>query len=73
MRSGHSFPPLRAGLVMYLTRNLTPEASGALQADQSVTIHGSGTVDKKINKKYSKPTQSFKLKISLAILTVRIG
>jgi hypothetical protein len=44
MRSGHSFPPLRAGLVMYLTRNLTPEASGALQADQSVTIHGSGTV-----------------------------
>jgi hypothetical protein len=44
MRSGHSFPPLRDGLVMYLTRNLTPEASGALQADQSVTIHGSGTV-----------------------------
>ena len=43
MRSGHSFPPLRAGLVMYLTRNLTPEASGALQLDQSVTIHGSGT------------------------------
>jgi hypothetical protein len=38
MRSGHSFPPLRDGLVMYLTRNLTPEASGALQADQSVTI-----------------------------------
>jgi hypothetical protein len=35
------------GLVMYLTRNLTPEASGALQADQSVTIHGSGTVDEK--------------------------
>jgi hypothetical protein len=43
MRSGHSFPPLRAGLVMYLTRNLTPEASGALQLDQSVTIQGSGT------------------------------
>ena len=43
MRSGHSFPPLRAGLVMYLTRNLTPEASGALQLDQSETIHGSGT------------------------------
>jgi hypothetical protein len=43
MRSGHSFPPLRAGLVMYLTRNLTPEASGALQSDQSETIHGSGT------------------------------
>ena len=47
MRSGHSFPPLRAGLVMYLTRNLTPEASGALQADQSVTMHGSGTVIEK--------------------------
>jgi hypothetical protein len=46
MRSGHSFPPLRAGLVMYLTRNLTPEASGELQLDQSVTIHGSGTVNK---------------------------
>ena len=43
MRSGHSFPPLRAGLIMYLTRNLTPEASGALQLDQSETIHGSGT------------------------------
>ena len=43
MRSAHSFPPLRAGLVMYLTRNLTPEASGALQLDQSETIHGSGT------------------------------
>jgi hypothetical protein len=28
---------------MYLTRNLTPEASGALQLDQSETIHGSGT------------------------------
>jgi hypothetical protein len=28
---------------MYLTRNLTPEASGALQLDQSVTIQGSGT------------------------------
>jgi hypothetical protein len=47
MRSGHSFPPLRAGLVMYLTRNLTPEASGALQSDQSETMHGSGTVGKK--------------------------
>ena len=46
MRSGHSFPPLRAGLIMYLTRNLTPEASGALQLDQSETIHGSGTVIK---------------------------
>jgi hypothetical protein len=34
---------------MYLTRNLTPEASGALQLDQSETIHGSGTV-KKSNK-----------------------
>jgi hypothetical protein len=44
MRSEHSFPPLRAGLVMYLTRNLTPEASGALQLDQSETIHGNGTV-----------------------------
>ena len=44
MRSGHSFPPLRAGLIMYLTRNLTPEASGALQADQSETIHGNGTI-----------------------------
>jgi hypothetical protein len=39
MRSGHSFPPLRAGLIMYLTRNLTPEASGALQLDQSETMH----------------------------------
>ena len=47
MRSGHSFPPLRAGLVIYLTRNLTPEASGALQADQSVTMHGRGTVIEK--------------------------
>ena len=47
MRSGHSFPPLRAGLVMYLTRNLTPEASGALHLDQSETMHGRGTVRKK--------------------------
>ena len=47
MRSGHSFPPLRAGLIMYLTRNLTPEASGALQLDQSETMHGRGTVRKK--------------------------
>jgi hypothetical protein len=29
---------------MYLTRNLTPEASGVLHLDQSETIHGSGTV-----------------------------
>jgi len=43
MRSAHSFPPLRAGLNIYLTRNLTPEASGALQSDQSETIHGNGT------------------------------
>ena len=53
MRSGHSFPPLRAGLVMYLTRNLTPEASGALQLDQSETIHGSGTIIKRMLKSYS--------------------
>jgi hypothetical protein len=44
-RSGHSFPPLRAGLSMYLKRNLVPVASGALQFDQSPTIHGSGTVN----------------------------
>jgi hypothetical protein len=52
MRSGHSFPPLRAGLVMYLTRNLTPEASGALQLDQSETIHGSGTVKEQLFRRY---------------------
>jgi hypothetical protein len=56
MRSGHSFPPLRAGLVMYLTRNLTPEASGALQSDQSETMHGSGTV---IMKKIVKACVTF--------------
>ena len=46
MRSGHSFPPLSAGLVMYLTLNLVPVASGSDQSDQSVTIHGSGTAKK---------------------------
>ena len=50
MRSGHSFPPLRAGLNIYLTLYLVPVASGALQSDQSETIHGSGTV---INKRYT--------------------
>jgi hypothetical protein len=50
MRSGHSFPPLRAGLIIYLTLNLVPEASGALHLDHSDTIHGSGTIEeKKIN------------------------
>jgi len=50
MRSGHSFPPLRAGLNIYLTLNLVPEASGALHLDHSDTIHGSGTIEeKKIN------------------------
>ena len=47
MRSGHSFPPLSAGLVIYLTLNLPPEASGALHVDQSDTIHGSGTTKKR--------------------------
>ena len=46
MRSGHSFPPLRAGLNIYLTLYLDPEASGALHLDHSDTIHGSGTVKK---------------------------
>jgi hypothetical protein len=45
MRSGHSFPPLRAGLNIYLTLYLDPEASGALHLDHSDTIHGSGTVN----------------------------
>ena len=44
MRSGQLiFGPFRTGLIMYLTRNLVPEASGALQLDQSDTIHDSGT------------------------------
>ena len=44
MRSGQLiFAPFRTGLIMYLTRNLVPEASGARQLDQSDTIHGSGT------------------------------
>ena len=43
IRSGHSFPPLSGGLVMYLTLNLVPEASAPLHVDQSDTIHGSGT------------------------------
>ena len=46
MRSGHSLPPFNAGLVIYLTLYLDPEASGALQSDQSDTIHGSGTEKK---------------------------
>ena len=47
MRSAHSFPPLRAGLNIYLTLYLVPEASGALHLDHSDTIHGSGTeIDK---------------------------
>ena len=45
MRSEHSFPPLRAGLNIYLTLYLDPEASGALHLDHSDTIHGSGTVN----------------------------
>ena len=48
MRSGHSSPPLRAGLVMYLTLYLVPEASGADHSDQSDTIHGSGTEGERI-------------------------
>ena len=46
IRSSHSFPPFNAGLKTYLTLNLVPEASGALQSDQSDMIHGSGTVMK---------------------------
>ena len=47
MRSGHSFPPLRAGLNIYPTLYLVPEASGALHFDHSDTMHGSGTeIDK---------------------------
>jgi hypothetical protein len=38
MRSWHSFPPLRAGLNIYLTLYLVPEASGALHLDHSDTI-----------------------------------
>jgi hypothetical protein len=44
MRSWHSFPPLRAGLIMYLYLNLTPVASGVDHVVHSDTIHGSGTV-----------------------------
>ena len=40
--SGHSFPPLIAGLVTILYLNEVPVASGADQSDQSDTIHGSG-------------------------------
>ena len=43
MRSGHSFPPLSAGLSVYLTLYLVPVASGADHAVHSLTIHGSGT------------------------------
>jgi hypothetical protein len=46
-RSGHSFPPLSGGLIMYLYLNLTPVASGALHVVHSDAIHGSGTVNLK--------------------------
>ena len=57
MRSGHSFPPLRAGLNIYLTLYLVPEASGALHLDHSDTIHGSGTAKK--YRKYHQHTLKF--------------
>ena len=44
--SGHSFPPLIAGLVTILYLNADPVASGADQSVQSDTIHGSGTTKK---------------------------
>jgi len=40
--SGHSFPPLIAGLVTILYLNADPVASGADQSVQFDTIHGSG-------------------------------
>ena len=43
MRSGHSFPPLIAGLTTNLHLNEEPVASGADHSFQSVTIHGSWT------------------------------
>ena len=54
-RSGHSFPPLRAGLNIILYLNLVPVASGALQLVQSETIHGSCTVNKKEQLESRKP------------------
>ena len=48
--SGHSFPPLIAGLVTILYLNADPVASGADQSVQSETIHGSGAeTDIKVN------------------------
>ena len=48
--SGHSFPPLIAGLVTILYLNVDPVASGADQLDQSETIHGSGAeINIKVN------------------------
>ena len=43
MRSGHSFPPLIAGLVTNLHLNEEPVASAADQVFQSDTIHGRTT------------------------------
>ena len=47
--SGHSFPPLIAGLVTILYLNEVPVASDADQSDQSDTIHGSGAGKKYFN------------------------
>ena len=45
-RSSHFLPPLRAGLSTYLYLYEAPVASTSLQLDQSLMIHGSGTVNK---------------------------
>jgi hypothetical protein len=44
--SSHFLPPLRAGLSTYLYLYEDPVASTLLQLDQSLMIHGSGTVNK---------------------------
>ena len=41
--SGHSFPPLRGGLVIILCLYTVPVGSGLDHSDQSLTIHGNGT------------------------------
>ena len=43
MRSGHSFPPLRAGLTIILYLNREPVASGPAHELHGPTIHGNGT------------------------------
>ena len=70
MRSGHSFPPLRAGLIMYLYLNLTPVASGVDHVVQSDTIHGSGTVNK--NKILNVDTTIFPSKLD-KVKSIQIG